>query len=273
MKTKHNKKRNTAFLYESLIKEVTKSVIDGDKQKELRAVKILKRHFSKDSILKKELELYRSLYESTDLERSFCEKVIKEAKLQRRLIGGENIFQNQTELINDINKELSPRVYNNFIPNYKTLASIAQIFSDRMNPKSAVILENEIIDYMSEGNNKEDRELKPIDNIVLNSFVTKFNEKYSDTLINEQKQLLNHYIVSFADNGLALKMFLNEEIGRIKNELEKSLKLNTVSKDNEMTDKIHKIISEVDSYANKRIDETMIRQLLNIQNLVQEIRE
>ena len=273
MKTKHNKKRNTAFLYESLVKEVTKSVVDGNNQQKQKTIKILKRHFSKDSILKRELELYRSLYESTDLDRAFCEKVIKEAKLQRRLIGGENIFQNQTELINDINKELSPRVYNNFIPNYKTLASISQIFSDKLSPKSAVILENEIVDYMSQGHSRQDKELKTIDNIVLNSFIVKFNEKYSDTLISEQKQLLNHYITSFADNGIQLKMFLNEEIGRLKDKLAESLKLDDVSRDDEMVAKINKIMSEVDSYANKKIDESMVRQLLKIQNLVQEIHQ
>ena len=126
---------------------------------------------------------------------------------------------------------------------------------------------------MSQGHSRQDKELKPIDNIVLNSFIVKFNEKYSDTLISEQKQLLNHYITSFADNGIQLKMFLNEEIGRLKDKLAESLKLDDVSRDDEMVAKINKIMSEVDSYANKKIDESMVRQLLKIQNLVQEIHQ
>ena len=33
MKFKHNKKRNTAFLYETLIKELTKAVVHKDEEK------------------------------------------------------------------------------------------------------------------------------------------------------------------------------------------------------------------------------------------------
>ena len=33
MKVKHNKKRNTAFLFEALVKELTKTVIEKNKKK------------------------------------------------------------------------------------------------------------------------------------------------------------------------------------------------------------------------------------------------
>ena len=48
-------------------------------------------------------------------------------------------------MINDINKELEPSVFGNFVPNYKTLASISQIFSDKVSPRDQVLLENEIL--------------------------------------------------------------------------------------------------------------------------------
>ncbi len=32
-KTKHNKKRNTAFLYEALVREMTKAVVSQDKKR------------------------------------------------------------------------------------------------------------------------------------------------------------------------------------------------------------------------------------------------
>ncbi len=43
-------------------------------------------------------------------------------------------------------KNLAPSVFNNFVPNYKTLATIAQIFSNKTSPKNKIILENQIID-------------------------------------------------------------------------------------------------------------------------------
>ena len=47
MKLKHNKKRNTAFLYESLIKEMTKAVVDKNKELKNEIVSILREHLKR----------------------------------------------------------------------------------------------------------------------------------------------------------------------------------------------------------------------------------
>ena len=67
MKIKHNKKRNTAFLFEALIREITKAAIRGDKKKKNIALKIIKEHFAKNGELYKELQLYKNIYESREL--------------------------------------------------------------------------------------------------------------------------------------------------------------------------------------------------------------
>ena len=180
MKQKHNKKRNTAFIYESLIKEITKSIIQKNDKNKIKTLKILKKYFSPNSVLKKELEIYQSLYENCSLDKDACEKILREAKFQHRFLNPEVVFNQQTKLINEINKQLSSEVYNNFIPNYKTLASISQIFSGKLNPKSSILLEKELLNYMSNNNKINESNLKPIDNLVLKSFIGKFNEKYSD---------------------------------------------------------------------------------------------
>ena len=64
MKLKHNKKRNTAFLYETLMRELTKSILSKDANNKRSLIKIIKEHFGKDSILIKELRLYKTLYET-----------------------------------------------------------------------------------------------------------------------------------------------------------------------------------------------------------------
>ena len=42
MRLKHNKKRNTAFLYETLIKELTKSVVEKDIDKKEKLNSLIK---------------------------------------------------------------------------------------------------------------------------------------------------------------------------------------------------------------------------------------
>ena len=42
---KHNKKRNTAFLYECLIKELTRAVVREDKKRQFITKKVIKEFF------------------------------------------------------------------------------------------------------------------------------------------------------------------------------------------------------------------------------------
>ena len=199
MKTRHNKKRNTAFVYEALIREGTSAILQGDHDRKNTVVRLLKKHFTVDSVLYKDLQCYQSLYETRGLEKETCEKIIKEAKLASRLLDTQGLFVSQTDLINDVNKELEPSVFNNFVPNYKSLANIYKMFSQNTDPKSAVILEQLVLEHMTQAKPKENN--IEIDSLVVESFVTKFNTKYDEKLLAEQKKLLNLYISSFVDNS------------------------------------------------------------------------
>ena len=148
MKIKHNKKRNTAFVYEALVREGTSAILQGDEKRRNTVVSLIKKHFANDSILKKDLECYRSLYEANNLSENNCAKIIKESRLQKRLIDPEGLFLKQSDLIHDVNKELSPQIFNNFVPNYKSLASIYQMFSHDTSPKDSVLLENAVLNHM-----------------------------------------------------------------------------------------------------------------------------
>ena len=44
---KHNKKRNTAFLYECLIRELTKAILKEDKQRQTKVKGLLREFFTK----------------------------------------------------------------------------------------------------------------------------------------------------------------------------------------------------------------------------------
>ena len=127
------------------------------------------------------------LWESTNqnIGEATSEKILKEVRLQRQLIDSDNLFKQQSILISDINKELSSDVFNNFVPNYKTLATIDQIFSAKTSPKNRVILEGEIVNDMK--NEEKHNEPLTVDNITYRTFVKKFNEKYETDLLSEQK--------------------------------------------------------------------------------------
>tara|TARA_Y100000034_G_scaffold63798_1_gene77104 strand:- start:894 stop:1730 length:837 start_codon:yes stop_codon:yes gene_type:complete len=270
MKFRHNKKRNSAFVYEALIREATVAVMKGDLQRKEVAIRLIKKHFKGGTLLRKDLECHRSLYENQSLDRLTSEKILKEVKLQKRLIDPSGLFKQQSELIRDVNTELSPSAFNNFVPNYKTLATIAQIFSDKISPKDQIILENTIVDNMREALVEQQVDA-PIDDVVYKTFVNKFNSKYEDDLLDEQKELLGHYISSFMDNALQLKMFLNEEVERLKRKLKEARSVEEIKGDKNMLDKTNQVIERLDSYSNETISEEVLMTVMRTQALVKEI--
>jgi hypothetical protein len=270
MKKRHNKKRNTAFVFEALVREATVAIIKEDHGRKDKAISIIKKHFAPDSLLYRDLQNYRSLYENQKIDRATAEKIVKEARIASRLMDAHGLFVSQSDLIADVNKELAPEVFNNFVPNYKTLASISQMFSDKSSPKNTIILENTIVDNMV-ADAEEKEAMAPIDNLVLNSFVTKFNTKYQDELLESQKTLLNHYITSFADNGVGLKTFLNSEIGRLKEVLDQSLTSETIKEDEDLSVKTNEVIKKLNSFQKEGINDKVVLTVLKTQKLVEEI--
>ena len=274
-RNKHNKKRNTAFLYEALLKEVTKAIISGDRKAKKTAISILKESFAPKAVLSEELELYKTLLETKEMDNLAAEKIVFQVRQARNNLNETDIQEAQNRLISRVNKELSSSVYSNFVPNYKNIATVSQLFStDEGNAsiKSGVLLEQKIVTSMMEGTNTpEAPKMKPIDNLVFKSFVSKYNKEYSSGILNEQKELLNHYILSFSDNGVDVNIYLNEELGRLHGVLTDALASDEIKTDATMVESTKRVISMIDGFRETPVDKDLIEDVLKIQNLVSEI--
>jgi len=270
MKARHNKKRNSAFVYEALIKEATVAIMKKDTARKEAAAQLIKKYFKTGTLLRKDLDCYRSLYENQSLDRLTSEKIIKEVKIQKRLLDPDGLFKAQSQLIRDVNVELSSEVFNNFVPNYKTLATISQIFSNKISPKDQIILENVIIHNMLK-TEEADTAGGIVDHVVYKTFVDKFNTKYENGLLQEQKELLARYITSFVDNALELKIYLNDEIGRLKEQLEKAKDVEEIKNDEAMIKKTSEVIEHLNTFSQETITEDVLMTVLKTQALVKEI--
>tara|TARA_R110001583_G_scaffold80099_1_gene215509 strand:+ start:4796 stop:5593 length:798 start_codon:yes stop_codon:yes gene_type:complete len=259
----HNKRRNTAFLYEALVRELTKSVVSKDEKRKSAIMAVIKEFFSRETALKKELNLYKEITETRGVNKKAAEKIIGYVRKERERLDTKKIFEEQTKLINKIHNSLNEEILSNFVPNYKALASIYQMFSPKTKIKNKVLMENVVIEYMSSAPQQVNEERR-VNNATMRIFSSKFNNHYSG-LLEEQRTLLSKYISSFTDNGLDLKIYLNDELGRIKE---------TVSKTNfegELQQKINKVFTIVESFKGELINEDMLKQIMKIQQLVSEI--
>jgi hypothetical protein len=260
---KHNKKRNTAFLYEALILEMTKCIIERKEARKSTVLSILKEHFHGDSILRSELDAYRSIYETRGVSKETAEKIILEAQRVYFGLNPHHVFTQQSQVINKVNKRLGKDTFNIFMPNYKSLATIAQIFSTKTSVRRKVMLENSMIVNMA--GSVENKNMVPIDNLVYNVFIKKFNEKY-DNLLEEQKDILFKYIFSFADEGIGLKISLNEEISRMKKLIEKNRKESP-----SLEGKFNSLTSLLESFRKLAIDDEIVLKVLQTQEFCREL--
>ena len=270
-KLKHNKKRNTAFLYETLVKELTKAVVFGDKNKQKIVSSLIKEHFRKNGILDRELTLYKQFYETRQFPREHALRLISEVQERHEDLSEDIIFNEQSRLISKINKNLGFEVYNNFVPNYKTLATISQIFNRNLEPRKKVILEQELVEHITGKEHVEDNSNIPdVDKFTLKRFVEKFNETYNSNLLPEQKNLLSKYIGS-VDDDIELKIFLNEEIGRLKKQILSSRNVELVKENNDLEKNIEKMLKAIESLKIETVNEELIKKVMLIQEFVSEV--
>lgn len=268
---KHNKKRNTAFLYEALVKELTKCIVNKNNDGKNVIVSILKEHFGKGKVLNRELSLYKTIIESRDLKRNVAEKILFEAKFEYENLPKDEIFKEQSKVIQKINKHIASNVFSNFVPDYKSLATVSQVLNGALPVKERVLLEETVIDNMCKEKEKVNEEkMLPVDQLVFKTFMKKFNDKYGTSLMVEQKELLTNYVLSFSDNGLGLKVFLNEELERLKEETGKCLMLTEIKQNSSLFDKTNKILQKLELFKEKQFDQNMLGELLKIQFFISE---
>lgn len=272
MKFKHNKKRNTAFLFEALIKEMAKSVVENNDERQVKIARIIKRHFQKRGVLYKDLQTYKTLINLKEAEEGFAKRILSEVRRDRDRLDRGRVFTEQSKLIKRINVELGQDVYTNFVPNYKTMATIAQLFSENVPAEEKILLEDRILEEMTRAELKTEKEImEHIDSIAYKTFTNKFNKTYAGKLHEEQQKVVSSYIFSVSDNGVSLKTYLNEEIERLRDRVSASLELNEVKADQNMIEKTQKVLDFLNSLKDTRLDETAIKKVMQIQELVREV--
>jgi hypothetical protein len=269
---KHNKKRNTAFLYESLVKELTKAIVRQQEDRKQKIIQIIKESFQKNSPLQKDLELYKSILENKDkMTKEFTERFLVETKKDYSALNRKQVFNSQTKLISQINQQLGANVFNNFIPNYKDIATVGAWFQDNIpNAKSRLIVETKVKSLLVPSQ-KEQKEMKHIDNLTYRTFVDKFNNTYKNSLKENQKTLLTNYITSFSDNGLGLKSFVNEEVGNLKEKISKKLLEGSDTFNQEKREKLQKVLVILENFTKTPLDEKLVKKLFYIQDLMEEL--
>jgi hypothetical protein len=272
-KIKHNKKRNTIFLYEALVRELTKATVEKDQDRRETILNIVKEHFNTDTTMGREVRIYKNILETKDTKQNIAEKILSESKIEYSVLNKKQLFVEQSQMISRINKELSKDVFTTFVPNYKNLATLHQVFNNLdLSAKERVLLEEDALQIMTEATQQvEKKELRHIDNLVFTSFVERFNKEYSG-LLEEQKALLSRFIGSGVGGDLEFQIYLNDEIGRLKDQVSEAKETKEFKEDKDMLQKADQVLGLLEGFSQKPLEDGDLKKILKIQELAREIK-
>ena len=228
-KIKHSKFKNTGFLFELLVRQITSEVMSSSKSV---AEKLLKEHFNSKQELSKELKLYQYLINEKYNSESKAEQFINTILEARKKIDEKKLTKEKYNLIKEIKETYNlDEFIKSPISNYKTLASIYKIFETvatdiQYEPTDIVsarftIAENiinssiqnkdvKLKDAVLEEYRKQDDDLRAVSYKLL---VESFNNKYSN-LTNDQKGLLREYINNINNTG-KLSEYVSNEVTKL----------------------------------------------------------
>ena len=277
MKQKHSKYKNTGILFELLTRQLTVETMSGDSVKSLN---FLKKHFNSKTQLFKEYQIYHTFINQKYQQENQAIMLIEELLKEHSNLNKSQLRKEKYNLIKEIKNNYNVNdFFKSKINNYKILASIFNLLENKnLSPSSIVnskttLLEHIIIKPVKKTKNnvlenygKQDRSSKLLTYKVL---LEKFNNKYKD-LAENQKILLKEYVNSIT-NSPSFKLFLNEEIKKVKNQLTKYSKKITdkaiIIKLNETKDLIYPLSKKTP------VHDDNVTNLLNYYELINELKE
>lgn len=231
---KHSKFKNTGFLFELLVRQITSEMLSGKQSS--KAEKILKEFFNSKKELSKELKLYQYLINETYNSEAKAEKFVDTVCEARKRLDEQKLTKEKYNLIKQIKEAYNiDEFVKSPISNYKNLASIYKVFeavitTESFEPKDIVnskftIVENMINSSIENKDKKiNDRVLveyrKQDDEVRMLSYkllVENFNKKYSNLSVN-QKNLLKEYINNINNTG-KLSEYVSNEVTTLVNSL------------------------------------------------------
>ena len=80
MSQSHNKKKNTALLFEFLTYEISDALVKEDNKRSESALRILKKYFKKNTELFKEYRIARALLSMRDVSEKSADTILIEAR-------------------------------------------------------------------------------------------------------------------------------------------------------------------------------------------------
>jgi len=276
---KHSKVKNTGVLFELLVRQVASDTLNN---KDSNAIPILKKYFSKNTELSKELNLYQTVIKEQFNKEEKATSLVEAVLTARKQLNESSLSRQKYNLIKEIkNNYVLEDFFKTKVSNYRILASVYKLFEFQVADNPAEFVSNKyvIVEHITRTDSTKSNQIseislftqqnKDVRMLTYKLLVDKFNSKYSD--LNEgQKRLLRNYINSISEST-DLKEFVQQESNLIATDLKSLTK--------SVTDKVVRIkLKEVTNLLSeiaksKTVKDNHILSLLRYHELIKELKK
>lgn len=227
-KLKHSKYRNTGLIFELLSRKLVQETLSGT---QLKALRIITKHFSPSTPLAQELKLYSALVESR-IDSQLVEKVVETVEKVYDKLDHKFLDEARYRLVRDIKNSYGlDEFFAARTANYTKLAAAYKFLTYRPEDNPLQYVENRValVEMISrEETEKSSQSLTEwqqqdpeIRKLGFSLAIKNFNLKYKD-LLPKQKELLKEYIMQDPASD-RLKAYVNklvdEAVGDIRAKL------------------------------------------------------
>lgn len=276
----HNKKRNSGLVYEFLVRRLSKAMIEKDDNIYQKTLGIVHKYYLAGAPIAEERELFDVVRNTRGVSENAARRILGEIQRTANRMDVKKIDIKKSNLIKEINHTFGMGFWDEHrIPDYRLLATIQMIIdasrSDQRLTESVqnIQLEEGVVQYMMSTREfsivsapKQD-----IDQLVMAITAKKFQEKYSHSLGDKQKVLLEKFI-RFQVTGDDKPLFehIQNEFKRVENALNKAMSMSEVKDDAVMSEKLNEAYVKFTESGRRTLDEEVERLML-YQTLVEEI--
>jgi hypothetical protein len=277
---KHNKKRDCGLVYEFLVRQLSKTMVEKDQSGYKRTLEIVRKYYGEGTPLAEERELFDVIRNARGLSETSARRVLGEVERHATRLDSKKIDIKKSNLIKEINYTYGREFFSSHrVPDYRLLASIQMVIDaartqNRLTESVQKIqLEEGLVRYMTTRGsfNESTTQRSDVDALVMAMVAKRFNEKYSKTLSVSQKKLLEKYIrFQVTGDMKPLTEIVVSELKRINDVLTRASMMREVIEDSAMSKKLEearqKLLAEGAMPVEQQVEDIMM-----YQNLAEEV--
>lgn len=212
---KHNKKRNIGLISEFFSRYIASAFIDDRHEDIEKANAVWKKYINPKTETYKEFLLFNALHEASLKDRNVAHSLLERVKSEVKKQSQDKLDKEKNSLINEINRSLKDeKFFDRSVDDYRGIASIQLLMNAwrgigfRGSLADLAVLEESVIDSMLKPKAQISEDIAnvssgDVDGLVIRMMTEKFNRKYSQTLNEEQANIVRLY--AFCDRSTQVK--------------------------------------------------------------------